>query len=457
MKKLIKLFVISGCVLFYISCSVNKLQAKKPDKPNIIYILADDMGVYDLGSYGQEMIQTPHLDKMAQEGIRFTEHYAGSTVCAPSRGALMTGLHTGHGYVKGNFAMESEGNLPLPAKTVTAAEVLHATGYKTGVIGKWGLGGPNDHGHPNAQGFDYSFCYLDQRLAHEYYPEHLWRNYEKVMLNNEQYSHDLFAKDALRFIRQNNEEPFFLYLPFTVPHGKYQVPDDKPYSDESWPQPEKNYAAMITRMDRDIGEIFSLLDSMEIDENTVVFFASDNGGTKRMSPFFNSNGPLRGFKGDLYEGGIRAPLIVRWPGKISPAQTSDHISAFWDMLPTFAEIAGANIPENIDGISLLPELLNDSQQAHEILFWSYFTYNYGWKPGSENPRNQLQSQAVRMGKWKAVRNNLNRNPNAPIELFDLSEDTGEENNIADQFPAILKKMEQFLKEEYSNTEYFSTN
>ena len=457
MKKLNKPFVVTVCVLFFISCSVNELHAKKSNNPNIIYILADDMGVYDLGCYGQEMIQTPHLDKMAQEGIRFTEHYAGSTVCAPSRGALMTGLHTGHGYVKGNFAMQHEGNLALPSETVTVAEVLQSAGYKTGVIGKWGLGGPNDHGHPNAQGFDYSFCYLDQRLAHEYYPDHLWRNYEKVVLNNNLYSHDLFAKDALRFIRQNSEEPFFLYLPFTVPHGKYQVPDDKPYSDKAWPQPEKNYAAMITRMDRDIGQLFSLLDSLGIDENTVVFFASDNGGTKRMSPFFNSNGPYRGFKGDMYEGGIRAPLIVRWPGKISQGQTSEHISAFWDMLPTFAEIAGTTASENMDGISFLPELLNQSQQEHDFLFWSYFTYNYGWNPGSENPRNQLQSQAVRMGKWKAVRENLKKNPDASIELYNLSEDIGEENNVAEQFPAIVEKMEQIFKEEYKNTEYFTVN
>lgn len=439
------------------SCTHSEVLADKNSKPNIIYILADDMGVYDLGCYGQEMIQTPHLDKMAQEGIRFTEHYAGSTVCAPSRGALMSGKHTGHGYIKGNFAMESEGNLPLPAETVTIAEILKAAGYKTGVIGKWGLGGPNDHGHPNEQGFDYSFCYLDQRLAHEFYPDHLWRNYEKVILNNNHYSHDLFAKDARRFIRKNKDESFFLYLPFTIPHGKYQVPDDQPYSDKSWPQPEKNYAAMITRMDKDIGEIFSLLDSLGLDENTVVFFASDNGGTKRMSPFFNSNGPFKGFKGDAYEGGIRAPLIVRWPGEIAAGRTSNHISAFWDMLPTFAEIAGTTAPENIDGISLLPDLFNAPQKEHEFLFWSYFTYNYNWSPGADFPRNQLESMAVRMGKWKAVRNNLKNNPEAPMELYNLIEDIEEENNIADQFPAVVKKMERIFEDEYKNTEYFTIN
>jgi len=453
-KEIFSIFILVFCV---ISCTTDELHAGKSDNPNIIYILADDMGVYDLGCYGQDMIQTPHLDKMAQEGIRFTEHYAGSTVCAPSRGALMTGLHTGHGYVKGNFAMESEGNLPLPAETVTVAKVLKSAGYKTGVIGKWGLGGPNDHGHPNAQGFDYSFCYLDQRLAHEFYPDHLWRNYEKVVLNNKFYSHDLFAKDALQFIRKNSDEPFFLYLPFTIPHGKYQVPDDKPYSDKSWPQPEKNYAAMISRMDRDIGNIFSLLDSLDIDENTVIFFASDNGGTKRMAPFFNSNGPLRGFKGDAYEGGIRAPLIARWPGKIVTGQTSDHISAFWDMLPTFADIAGAAISEKIDGISFLPELLSEPQPDHDFLFWSFFTYNYQWNPGADFPRNQPESMAVRMGNWKAVKNNLKNNPNASIELYNLSEDIGEENNVANDHPGIIEEMVRIILQEHENTEYFNAD
>jgi len=448
-------------ILFFLSaifsCSNSDVLAEKNSNPNIIYILADDMGVYDLGCYGQQMIQTPHIDKMAAEGIRFSQHYAGSPVCAPSRGSLMTGVHTGNAYVKGNFAMENEGNLPIPDETVTVAEILQSAGYKTGVIGKWGLGGPNDHGHPNTQGFDYSFCYLDQRLAHDFYPDHLWRNYKKVMLNNNHYSHDLFANDALRFIRQNSEEPFFLYLPFTIPHGKYQVPDDKPYSDKSWPQAEKNYAAMITRMDKDVGEILVLLDSLNLDENTVVFFASDNGGTKRMAPFFNSNGPFKGFKRDAYEGGIRAPLIVRWPGKIAAGRISDHVSAFWDMLPTFAEIAGVSNPENIDGISFLPELLNQSQQEHKFLFWYFFSYNYNWKPGADFPRNQLQNQAVRKGKWKAVRKNLKINPDAPIELYDLSEDIGEENNLAWQYPEIVKEMEQIMKKEYKNSEHFSFN
>ncbi|MGM0377649.1 MAG: sulfatase-like hydrolase/transferase, partial [Bacteroidota bacterium] len=264
-------------------------------------------------------------------------------------------------------------------------------------------------------------------------------------------------KDARRFIRKNKDESFFLYLPFTIPHGKYQVPDDESYSDKPWPQPEKNYAAMITRMDKDIGEIFSLLDSLGLDENTVVFFASDNGGTKRMSPFFNSNGPFRGFKGDAYEGGIRAPLLVRWPGKIAPGQTSNHISAFWDILPTFAEIADSSIPRNIDGISFLPELLNAPQEEHEFLFWSYFSYNYDWEPGADFPRNQLQNQAVRKGKWKAVRRNLKINPDAPIELYDLSEDIGEKNNLAGQYPNVVEELKKIMNTEHSDTEFFRIN
>lgn len=423
-------------------------------KPNIIYILADDMGVHDLVCYGQQKIQTPNIDKMASEGMRFTQHYAGSTVCAPSRGALMTGLHTGNGYIKGNFAMENEGNLPLPEETVTIAELMKNAGYKTGVMGKWGLGGPNDYGHPNNQGFDYSVCYLDQRLAHEYYPDHLWKNFEKMVLNKQKYSHDIFAEEALRFVRRNGSNPFFLYLPFTIPHGKFQVPDDAPYSNESWTSKEKNYAAMITRMDKDIGRIFSLLDSLNLDENTIVFFASDNGGTRGMSDFFASNGQLRGYKSDCYEGGIRAPLLVRWPGKIAEGKTSDHISAFWDMMPTFCEIAGISAPAEIDGISFLPELLGHSQTEHDFLVWEYFSYNYGWKPGSENPRNQLQSQAVRMGKWKGVRKGLKSNPEAAWELYDLLKDPSEENNLAEQYPKVVRQILEIMQEEHTDSPYF---
>jgi arylsulfatase A len=449
-----KILLISiGLFLVFPSCLKSEIIEESQTKPNIIYILADDMGVYDLGCYGQQLIKTPNIDKMASEGMLFTQHYAGSTVCAPSRGTLMTGMHTGHAYVKGNFAMESEGNLPLPEETVTVAELLKSTGYKTGVMGKWGLGGPNDQGHPNNQGFDYSYCYLDQRLAHEYYPEHLWNNYEKIVLNN-QYSHDIFADEALQFISDSTENPFFLYLPFTIPHGKFQIPDDSPYSNESWTTNQKNYAAMISLMDKDIGRIFSLLDSLNLDENTIVFFASDNGGVKGMSDFFESNGLLRGYKTEIYEGGIRAPLIARWPEKIIKNSQSEHISAFWDMLPTFCEIAGISSPDNVDGISFLPALLNQTQEEHEALVWEYFHYNYGWKPGSENPRNYLKSQAVRMGKWKGLREKINSNPGGAMELYDLSKDAGEQNNVAEQFPEVVNQIQEIMDNEHTDSEYF---
>ena len=451
---MIKIFLTTfGLLVAFISCSSPETKIEQSSKPNIIYILADDMGVYDAGSYGQQKIKTPNIDKMAAEGMLFTQHYAGSTVCAPSRGTLMTGLHTGHGYVKGNFAMESEGNLPLPAETATVAELLKSAGYKTGIMGKWGLGGPNDHGHPNNQGFDYSYCYLDQRLAHEYYPDHLWKNHEKINLNN-QYSHDIFANEALKFIARNQKSPFFLYLPFTIPHGKFQIPDNSPYSNKSWTENQKNYAAMITLMDKDIGRIFSLLDSLGLDENTVVFFASDNGGGKEMSDFFKSNGELRGYKTDIFEGGIRAPLIARWPEEISKRVKSEHISAFWDMMPTFCEIAGIAAPKDIDGISLLPTLLNQSQKEHEFLVWEYFHYNYGWKPGSANPRNYLKSQAVRMGKWKGLKKGMKSDLDSPIELYDLSKDAGEQNNVAEQNPEIVVKIQQIMEREHTDSEYF---
>lgn len=446
---------IIGVCLALLSCSKSASDdlVKKETKPNIIYILADDMGTYDLGSYGQQMIKTPHLDQMAAEGMRFTQHYAGSTVCAPSRGTLMTGVHTGKGFVKGNFAMTSEGNLPLPAETITVAEKMKAAGYATGVMGKWGLGGPHDHGHPNKQGFDYSYCYLDQRLAHEYYPEHLWKNEEKILLDN-QYTHDIFANEALSFIERNKEQAFFLYLPFTIPHGKFQVPDDAPYSNETWSTKQKNYAAMITRMDKDIGRIFELLKKLDLDENTIVFFASDNGGVRGMSDFFGSNGILKGYKTDIYEGGIRAPLIARWPGKIAGGTVSEHISAFWDMMPTFCEIARTTTPEDIDGISLLPELLGENQTQHKYLVWEYFSYNYGWNPGAENPRNQLESQAVRMGKWKGLRKGLKKNPEADMELYDLGNDPSETKNVAGDHPEIVTQLQEIMNNEHIDSENF---
>jgi len=431
------------------SRSAGKSSAKKP---NIIFILADDLGYGDLGCFGQKRIKTPNLDKMAEEGMRLTQHYAGSTVCAPSRCVLMTGLHTGHCLVRGNA------RVPLRPSDVTVAELLKGAGYKTGIVGKWGLGEPDSTGIPNRQGFDYWFGYLNQRHAHNYYPSYLWRNQEKFHLKNEvksinppggvatkkvEYSHDLFAKEALAFVERSKDGPFFLYLALTIPHANneagnkgMEVPDYGIYADKDWPEPQKGHAAMITRMDGDIGKLFAKLKELAIDDNTFVFFSSDNGPHREggNNPNFNhSNDPLRGIKRDLYEGGIRVPTLARWPGKIKAGTTTDHISGFWDFLPTCAELADFKAPKDIDGISMVPVLLGKSkkQKKHEFLYWEF--------------HEQGKKQAVRTGDFKGVRLNANKKPDGPIELYNLKTDIGEKNNIADKHPDVVAKIEGYMK------------
>ena len=448
--------------------SFMKQCSSAPAQPNIIYILADDLGYGNLGCYGQTEIQTPNLDRMASEGMRFTDHYAGSTVCAPSRCMLMTGNHPGHARIRGN------GRVPLQPEDITVANILKDSGYATGCIGKWGLGEANSTGTPNNQGFDYFYGYLNQIRAHNYYPTFLWENQNKVQLDNEtviaetgysegigsastnkeQYSHDLFAEKALSYIDDHAGSPFFLYLPFTIPHANnehwlidhhgMEVPDYGIYADRDWREKEKGFAAMVTRMDRDIGRILDKLQELGIDENTVVMFSSDNGphaeGTHDPD-FFNDNGPLRGMKRDLYEGGIRVPMIVRWPGQIAPGSESDHPSAFWDILPTCAELAGAGSPDNIDGISFVPELLGRNQPEHEYLYWEF--------PA------QGGKQAVRMGNWKGVRLNVaEEGREAPIELYNLSEDIGEENNIADDNPDVVEQIAGIMEQAHIPSEDF---
>ncbi len=411
--------------------------ANKTQRPNIIFILADDLGYGDLGCYGQKHIKTPNIDRIAAEGIRFTQHYAGSTVCAPSRCVLMTGLHTGHTAVRGNREIKPEGQYPIAAETITVAKVLKRAGYITAVVGKWGLGGPGSSGVPNKQGFDHWFGYLCQRKAHSYYPEYLWKNGKKVILEKNKagkkgtYSHDLFTAEAMDFIRQNRNRRFFLYLPYTIPHARYEIPSTEPYSDRPWAKKEKVHAAMITRMDRDIGRTMNLLKKLNIDEKTIVFFSSDNGAAQRWEGRFDSSGLLRGRKRDMYEGGIRTPLVVRWPGKIKPAAESDHISAFWDFLPTCAELAGVSAPENIDGISMVPTLLgrDDRQKRHKFLYWEFFH----WKKGFY--------LAVRMSDFKVVR----LSPTGPLELYNLKTDIAEKNNIAAEHPEIIAEIEAYLK------------
>ncbi len=379
-------------------------------KPNVVYIMADDLGYGDVGCYGQTRIQTPNIDRLATEGMRFTQCYAGSTVCAPSRCTLMTGLHTGHARVRGNA------RVPLEPDDVTVAEVLQDAGYATGLVGKWGLGEPESTGVPNRQGFDRFFGYLNQGHAHNYYPDYLWSDQRKVTLKGnelgpmenvssktETYSPDLMIREAEAFLDSHKDGPFFLYFASTLPHANnergraegngMEIPSDQPYSDKPWPQPQKNHAAMITRLDGDVGRLLKKLEDLGIADETLVFFTSDNGPHKEGGAdpkFFGSSGPLQGYKRDLYEGGIRVPMIVRWPGHVPSGTVSDQVWAFWDIPPTLAELAGTTMPGVIDGTSVLPVLLGKSKSVeHPPLYWEF--HERGFK------------QAVRSGKWKGVR------------------------------------------------------
>jgi arylsulfatase A-like enzyme len=454
-------------------------------RPNIVYILTDDLGYGELGCYGQQKIRTPNIDRLAAEGMRFTQHYSGSPVCAPSRCTLLTGKHTGHSYIRDNDEMGErgdvwhdpnlEGQRPLLPSTETVGTMLRREGYITACIGKWGLGGPGSTGHPNKQGFDHYYGYLCQRVAHNYYPTHLWRNEEKHILegneyffphqrlpedkdphdpasyasySGEQYAPDLMVEEALGFIRSNKDNPFFLYFATPVPHVSLQVPEDSldeyegsfpetPYRGEKGyvPHiaPRAAYAAMITRMDRDVGRIMALLEDLGMGENTLVIFSSDNGPTYAGGvdyDFFESAGPLRGLKGSVFEGGIRVPMIARWPGKVKAGTRTDHTSAFWDVMPTLAEIVGAQTLGNIDGVSFLPTLLGKgNQKKHEYLYWEYFG-----RP----------SQAVRMGDWKGIRLDAKEDPDGPVELYNLSTDMGEEHNVAAEHPEIVREIESIM-------------
>ncbi len=433
-----------------------QLQAKSTmSRPNIVYIIADDLGYGDLSCYGQKKFCTPNIDRLAAEGLKFTDHYSGSTVCAPSRCCLMSGLHTGHAYIRGNREQKPIGQEPIPDKTVTVAELLKKAGYATGCFGKWGLGPPESSGDPVKQGFDEFLGYNCQRNAHNYYPPFLWHNDKKVPMPGNKggkhttYSHNLIVNRAMEFIRRHSREPFFCYMPVTIPHASMHVPDK--YHDrfrKKFPQfedkvgkyagpdvrnPVAAFAAMVAKLDEDVGRITDLLKELGLDDNTLVIFTSDNGPHLEGGHdprFFDSNGPLRGFKRDLYEGGIRVPMIARWPAKIKPAGVTHHVSAFWDVLPTFCEIAGVEPPKGIDGISFLPTLAGRKQPQHEYLYWEF--HARGGK------------QAVRMGMWKAVRLRRKRKPDGPIELYDLEKDLGEKNNIADEHPDIVEKIDEIM-------------
>jgi len=412
-------------------------------RPNIIYVMVDDLGYGDLGSYGQKLIKTPSLDRVAAEGMRFTEHYAGTCICAPTRCVLLTGLHTGHSFIRDNY--ETGGyQLAIPAETVTVSKILKEAGYRCGCIGKWGLGGPGSTGDPNVQGFDHFFGYLGQAQAHEYYPDYLWRNGEQVALDGKTYSHDLMTTEALDFIRANKEGPFFLYIPYTIPHTKFQVPDLGEYAGEGWTTDQKTQAAMISRMDADVGRMINLLKELGIDDDTVVFFTSDNGphGSGGTLELFDANGPLRGKKRDLYEGGIRVPLIARWPGMIRAGTVTGHISAFWDFLPTCCELAGVEAPGDIDGISFLATLLSrpERQEQHEYLYWEF--------------KSKGGKQGLRMGRWKGVRLNVRTDPDPVLELYDLDADIGETIDVASGNPQIVSQIEQRMADAHTYSSYF---
>ncbi len=431
--------ILSLCT---VSASRSATCAEKPKakaaRPNIIFIMVDDMGYHDLGCFGQGKILTPNVDRLAEQGMRFTQCYAGSAVCAPCRSVLMTGQHTGHTRVRGNMGIVGgvgkQRRVPLQPQDVTVAEVLKAAGYTTGITGKWGLGEPETTGVPNRQGFDEWFGYLNQRCAHSYYPPYLWHNETKLILKGnqdgrkQQYTHDMFTTFALEFIEKHHRSPFFLYVPWCVPHDKYEIPSIEPYADKPWDHDAKVYAAMITRMDKHVGQIMALLKKFEIDEKTIVFFCSDNGAVRRWEGTFDSSGPLRGHKGDPFEGGLRTPMIVRWPGRIEAGVTSDLAWYLADVLPTAAELAGVEPPENIDGVSILPTLLGKRQDLTErFLYW-------------ELPWGGFR-QIVRRGDWKVIRHR----PGAPLELYHLAKDLGEKQNVAGEYPQIVKVFEDYLK------------
>jgi arylsulfatase A-like enzyme len=419
--------------LFAIFCANAVLAA---EKPNIIFILADDLGYADVGCYGQKLIQTPNIDKLAKQGTRFTQCYAGNTVCAPSRCALMTGYHTGHARIRTNGSGSTD---TLKSGDVTVGKILQDVGYVTGLVGKWGLGNEGTPGEPMKQGFDYSFGYLDQNHAHDYWTDHLFRNGQRIAKATNVYSHDLCAAESLDFIRREKEKPFFLYAAFTLPHGFLDPPNDEPYGKEDWPPINKKYAAMVTRLDKTVGEMMALLEELKLREKTIVFFTSDNGqGDDAENELFHSNGRLRGIKDDLYEGGIRMPMIVRWPSKVPAGVTSDQIWAFWDFLPTTAEIAGTAPPKGIDGVSVLPALLGKSNIEHSPLYWESYE-PIVWRLPEYGGRGF--EQAARVGDWKAVRHA----PGKALELYNLKNDLGEEEDVAASNPELIRKMEESLR------------
>ncbi|MEZ5940098.1 MAG: arylsulfatase [Planctomycetaceae bacterium] len=475
-----------------VTCAVLPSLAKAelpPKKPNVVLIIADDLGYRELGCYGQKLIRTPRIDELAAQGVKLTQHYSGNAVCAPSRCVLMTGKHPGHAFVRDNKSTPPEGQQPIPASEVTLAELLQAQGYVTGAFGKWGLGGPDSSGEPLRQGINRFFGYNCQAHAHSYYPSYLWDNDKHILLNNnpeipghgglkegtdpnDPRSYDMYKgtdyapnrihQAALEFIKQNQERPFFLFYPSVIPHVALHVPDEelKQYTDLGWNDPpftrEKGgytphftpraaYAAMISHLDSDVGDVVDLLDELKLSDNTIVIFSSDNGTTHLDEEvdfnFFESVGELRGLKGSLYEGGVRVPAIVKWPGHVKPSTTSDYVSGFEDWLPTILDAVGAakNIPKDVDGVSLVPLLVHGEQQQRPFLYREFAGYG--------------GQQSIREGNWKAVRQGMARG-NLKTELYDLEADVSESKDVAAEHPEVVAHLEGLMKQQHVRSELF---
>lgn len=454
LTRLVGILLSSGAAL--VATASAAAPSENTPKPNIVFIMADDLGYGDLSCYGQQRFDTPNLDRLAAEGMRFTQYYAGSTVCAPSRCALMTGRDTGHASIRGNVEVEPIGQTPLPDADITIAEVLKRAGYATGATGKWGLGGPRTEGDPLRQGFDFFYGFLCQRNAHHYYPPFLWEGGQQVMFPNnhlhdgDHYAPEMVTDRAVQFIDDHREGPFFLYVPFVIPHASLTAPDEevalfrgkydeRPFVETSYhyrstDEPYATFAAMVTILDRNVGRIVAALDELGLRENTVVMFTSDNGPHREggANPeYFNSGGGLRGGKRDLYEGGIRVPFIARWPGRVAPKTTTDHVCAAWDVMPTLADMAGGAPPEGIQGVSYLPTLLGEQNQPeHAHLYWEFNDLN--------------GRQAVRAGDWKLVRLSINQPDQTRTELYDLSVDPSEEHDLSMSQPEVVDRLMRFV-------------
>ena len=466
-----------GCVLLGLA---PELSAQPNEPTNVVLIMADDLGYGELGCYGQDKIKTPHLDRLAGQGLRFTQAYSGAPVCAPARCVLMTGRHLANAEIRGNREVKPEGQWPISEQVVTLPALMRAAGYQTGGMGKWGLGPVGSSGDPNAKGFDLFFGYNCQREAHSYYPDHLWRNRERVELTNgkvpghaklaeapanydrfygTQYAPDLMLEEAEGFLREHRDRPFFLYLPFVEPHLAMQPPqewvdrypeewDRAPYLGQRGyvphPRPRAGYAAMISDLDEHVGRIVELIDELDLSRKTLVLFTSDNGATHDVggvdTTFFQSVGPLRGRKGSVYEGGLRVPLLARWTGVIEPGMNSDHLCAFQDLMPTLADLAGAPTPAECDGLSFLPTLTGRGEQpVHEYLVWEF--HGYGGQ------------KAVRLGDWKGVLREIHKGGDT-IELYNLADDIGEQHDLSAEHPELVARIEKIFATDRTPNEQF---